>query len=232
MCRAFCISGSDGRVHAGDWSLDFALFALSPLMVSNIMAHIRLRELSTQQLPSHDIEVGEGAGDEEPMGILLQASVADLDEAELPFDHAEQVFDTSPDSGFGAVAFAICFTEWMAGVALVMGKVLGVRRVLQDGLRLPSIGAVAPYPGFLPMQQIGQRLGVMGIGRGGEHRVNQFGMAVYPDMGLHAEVPLVAFLGLAHLGVTAFRLVLGRGRSGDDRGIHNGASADLQPLEL
>jgi hypothetical protein len=45
----------------------------------------------------------------------------------------------------------------------------------------------------------------------------------------HPKMPLVALLGLVHLGVAGFRLVLGRGRSGDDRGIDDCALAHQQP---
>jgi hypothetical protein len=42
-------------------------------------------------------------------------------------------------------------------------------------------------------------------------------------MRLHPEIPLIAFLGLVHLRVTRFALVLGRGRGGDDGGINDRA---------
>jgi hypothetical protein len=40
-------------------------------------------------------------------------------------------------------------------------------------------------------------------------------------MRLHPEIPLIAFLGLVHLRVTRFALVLGRGRGGNDRRIND-----------
>lgn len=51
--------------------------------------------------------------------------------------------------------------------------------------------------------------------------MNQFRLAVYADMRLHAEIPLIAFPGLAHLGIARFRLVLGRGGGADDGGFYN-----------
>lgn len=62
-----------------DESADFVLFVLSVFIVAWVIAPIRLLELPAQQLPSCDIEVDESAGNEEPVGILLQVSVADLD---------------------------------------------------------------------------------------------------------------------------------------------------------
>ena len=42
-------------------------------------------------------------------------------------------------------------------------------------------------------------------------------------------MPLVALFGLVHLGIARLRLVLGRGRGGDDRGIDDCALAHQQP---
>ena len=51
-------------------------------------------------------------------------------------------------------------------------------------------------------------------------------------MGLHAEVALIALLGLAHVGVARLVLVLGRRRGVDDRGAHDRAGGYLHALGL
>ena len=56
------------------------------------------------------------------------------------------------------------------------------------------------------MQQITQNDRVVDVGRRGHHGVNQFAFAVDPDMGLHAEVPLIAFARLMHVRVRAIAL--------------------------
>jgi hypothetical protein len=62
-----------------------------------------------------------------------------------------------------------------------------------------------------------RRLGDVGfIGSGARDRVHQPRGDIDPDVGLHPEVPLLAFPGLVHLRVAALLLVLDRGRSGDD----------------
>ena len=53
--------------------------------------------------------------------------------------------------------------------------------------------------------------------------VHQLGLRVHPNVGLHAEVPLVALLNLVHLGVAFTALVLGRARCSNQGGIHHGA---------
>jgi len=51
------------------------------------------------------------------------------------------------------------------------------------------------------MQQLGQHGAVGDIGRGGDHRMDQLAAAVDAKMPLHAEIPLVALLGLMHLRI-------------------------------
>jgi hypothetical protein len=51
--------------------------------------------------------------------------------------------------------------------------------------------------------------------------VDQSDAAVGADMQLHAEIPLIALLALAHLRVAPLVFVLGRGRGGDQGGIYN-----------
>ena len=70
----------------------------------------------------------------------------------------------------------------------------------------------------------------MHIGRRRGDRMNDFRLAVHADMGLHAEVPLVAFLGLMHLGISFLRLVLRRTRRTDDGRIHDRPPVHLQAL--
>ena len=61
----------------------------------------------------------------------------------------------------------------------------------------------------------------MHVGGSERHRMHELALAVRADMRLHAEMPLVALLGLTHLGIARFRLVLGRGGGADDGGFYN-----------
>jgi len=53
----------------------------------------------------------------------------------------------------------------------------------------------------LPVQQLPQQVLVVHVSRGGSHQVDQVALGIDADVGLHAEVPMVAFLGLVHLGI-------------------------------
>ena len=63
-----------------------------------------------------------------------------------------------------------------------------------------------------------------------DHGVHQTGLRIHPNMGLHAEVPLVALLNLVHLGVALTGLVLGRARCSNQGGIHHGARLEQQAM--
>ena len=53
--------------------------------------------------------------------------------------------------------------------------------------------------------------------------MDQTGMGIDTNVGFHAEVPLIAFLGLMHLGVTLALLVFGGAGRFDDGGVYDGA---------
>src|SRR5439155_5651327 len=81
---------------------------------------------------------------------------------------------------------------------------------LLDNLSLSAISLITPYPGFFPVQQIGQHSRVGHMSRRGYGRMDDLGLAVHSYMGLHPEEPLVAFLGLVHLRIALLLSVLGR----------------------
>ena len=61
-------------------------------------------------------------------------------------------------------------------------------------------------------------------------RMNQLGLTIHPDMRLHAEVSLVAFLRLMHLRIPLLSPVLCRTGRTDDGRIHDGPPVHLQAV--
>ena len=92
------------------------------------------------------------------------------------------------------------------------------------------MAGVAKRVGLLTMQQGVGLDQVVDVARGTPHRVHQARLGVHADMGLHAEVPLIALLALVHLGVTFPAGALGRARRGDQRGVHHRAGLEQQTL--
>ena len=164
------------------------------------------------------------------MGILRQPAVADFGPSKDSLDHQEHRFDFRADLRLRAIAGALRLTQGPMAMGFGLDEALGIGSVVPDHVALPAVGRIAPHAGLLSMQQLRQHLAVMHIRRRGRHRMDQFGPAVHPDMGLHAEVPLVALLRLMHLRIPLLRAILRRTGRTDNGGIHDGAPADLQAL--
>ena len=76
---------------------------------------------------------------------------------------------------------------------------------------------------FFTVQQLMPLGDIIDVYGRSDDGVHQTGLRVHPNMGFHAEVPLVALLNLVHLGVALTGLVLGRARCSNQGGIHHGA---------
>src|SRR5215471_20643302 len=107
--------------------------------------------------------------------------------------------------GLGTIFRPLGLIHHTAAAVAAIGEILGLWCALPDHRPLAAIGLIAPHPGLLAMQQIGQHRAVGGIGWRGHHRVDQLAAAVDAKMRLHAEIPLVALLGLMHLGIAPCR---------------------------
>ena len=166
------------------------------------------------------------------MSILVQPTVSNFRESELPFDDAKLVLHFRPNSGLVPVPAALVISQRPVAAALRLSEVLGPWRAISNGLFLSGIGRITPYPGFLPMKQVRQHLGIVHVGRGGDHRMNKLCATVHTDVGLHPEVPLIALAGLVHIRVALLLFVLGRTRRIDDTGVNDGPAGYLQPVLL
>src|SRR6516164_4615138 len=181
-------------------------------------------------MASRHEQIGQSAGDQQTVGVLVEPAIAHLGEAEHPLDDPDRMFDPGPDLRLGPIFRPLNLIHDTAVAVAAIGEILRSRRMPADHRPLAAISLIAPHPGLLAMQQIGQHRAVGGIGRGGGHRMDQLGTAVDAKMSLHAEVPLVALLGLMHLGITRLLGVLGRRRRVDDRGVDDRAGGHLQSL--
>ena len=104
-----------------------------------------------------------------------------------------------------------CLT--LGAIRPCVGEVFGF-----EHLFLVGIGAVAIQARLIAMRQVAQLLAVVLVSCADTGAVHDTADTVYTDMSFHAEVPMPAFAGGVHLGVTRLGLVLngvGRGNDGD-----------------
>jgi hypothetical protein len=166
------------------------------------------------------------------MSIFGKTPVTNLGESKNTLDDTKHTLNFYSDSRYVPIAQPLSIRQRFIPAAFSLGKVFGFRRSGLNGFTLSRIGRITPDASFIAMQQIFKHLGVMNIGGHSRHRVDDFGFAVYANMGFHTKIPLITFLGLMHLRIALLVLVLGRTRRIDDAGIHNGAIGHLYPLRL
>src|SRR5690349_14958714 len=133
------------------------------------------------------------------VGVLRQAAIAYFHKPPHPLEGQKRMFDFRPHSRFSAVGLPIAWAQRAVPVRTLVGEVLGARGNPLELLALvfSPISAVAIQPALFTMQQIGQLLAVVHIGRSHARTVHQRALAIYADVDLHAEVPLIAFLRFA-----------------------------------
>jgi hypothetical protein len=82
------------------------------------------------------------------------------------------------------------------------------------------------------MQQVGQWMLIVHVGRRHHGAVGQPRAAVNANVHLHAKVPLLTFARLMHLGVSLVVGILGRAGRTNDGSVHDHAPAHLHPTSL
>ncbi len=166
------------------------------------------------------------------MSIFVQPTIPHFRESKLAFDDTELVFHLCPDAGFVSVPGSFIFSQFSVAAALRLSEVFGSWGVIGYCLPLTAVRRISPYARFLTMEQIGKNLRIVDVSRCCDHGMNELCATVDTDVGLHAEIPLIAFARLAHLRVALFLLVLCRAWSVDDAGINDGAAGNLHPVFL
>jgi len=162
--------------------------------------------------------------------VLDQSAVTGLLQAEAILDDVEGMLDLGANTGLDRFELVAQQVDFLAHIQRApFARAHGdVPANLTFGFR-PFLGALIPGVAealfLMTMKERLRLCDVIDVGRCADHRMYQPGVGIDADVRLHAEVPLIALLGLMHLGVTLALRVLGRGRGRDDRGINDGAFA-------
>ena len=92
------------------------------------------------QAPSSQVQIGQAAGDEEPIGILRQPTVPHFGPPKDPLDHQEDMFDFCADLRLGTIAGARRLAQGPMALGFGLDEVLGTGGVLPDHVALPASG--------------------------------------------------------------------------------------------
>ena len=172
--------------------------------------------------------------------VFDQAPIPSLAIAKLAFDHPEGVFHFGPNAGLellqlvyqGVYSFALLKSPALARHHDNLPFNPRVLRLNLLALGDAAVAGVCKYNSLFTVQQSLSLRDVVFIGSSTRNSVNQARLSVCANVGLHTEVPLVAFLGLVHLWVTLTRVVLGGARGCDQSGINDRACFEQQaPLD-
>src|SRR5215469_15060337 len=125
------------------------LVAASPCLRGLRASVDALRRLAAQQMPARDEQIGQCAGHDQAMSVLLQPAIAHLGKAEHPLDDPDRMFDPGPHFGLGTIFRPLDLIDDAAVPVAAIGEVLGLGGVLPDHRTLAAVGLIAPYAGLL-----------------------------------------------------------------------------------
>src|SRR6476660_1585078 len=104
-------------------------------------------------MPARHEPIGQCAGHEQAMGVLLEPTIAHLGKAEHPLDDSDRMLDPSPHFGLGAVFRPLDLIDNTAVAVAAIGEIPGLGRMLSDYRPLSAVGLIAPHAGLVAMQQ-------------------------------------------------------------------------------
>jgi len=126
------------------------------------------------------------------MSIFRQSPVTHFGQSKPPLDDAELRFHLGPPSGLVAVSGAFLLAQLSVSAAPDLGEVPRIRRTRGNRCPLTGISGIAPHLSLVSMQQVGEHLRIVDIGRGGGRRMNQLGVTVNADLELGAWMILAS----------------------------------------
>ena len=157
-----------------------------------------------QQPFARQHQIREAKQGKELLGVLVQAPVTGLLVVEQVLHHVEGMLHLGTDAGLQLLDPLEQLTQGRASQRFALAPFHG--HMPSDGNLLvlftllhPLVTRIGVDLGLLPTEQ---RLGlgdIVDVGGRAHHGVHQSRFGIHADVRLHAEMPLVAFLGLVHL---------------------------------
>src|SRR6516164_9214475 len=108
-----------------------------------------LRRRAAQQVAARDEQIGQSAGHQQTVGVLVEPAIAHLGEAKHPLDDPDRMFDPGPDLRLGAIFRPLDLIHDAAVAVTPIGEILGFWRAAgspragRDKPDRPTLGS--PY---------------------------------------------------------------------------------------
>lgn len=138
-------------------------------------------------------------------GVFRQPPIPHLRVAELPFDHPKRMLHLCPQAGLGVFIGVLQrlhrLAHLLAQARAQRNMPLHIAPLVLFALAHTLIARITQDQFFLTVQQPIDLRHIRHVGRRTHHRMHQARMQIAPDVRLHAEEVVIAFLGLVHLGV-------------------------------
>src|SRR4029453_2237418 len=98
--------------------------------------------LSSQQVTSCQVKIGQGRGHEQAMRVLGKAAVKHFGKTEDAFDDADGMLDLGPDPRLGAILGPFFRRQVAIAAPASLGEVLGFGALLRDNTFLSGVRGV------------------------------------------------------------------------------------------
>ena len=90
-------------------------------------------------MPAHHEQIGQCAGHDQAMSVLLQPAIAYLGKAEHPLDDPDRMFDPGPHFGLGTVFRPLDLIHDTAVAVAAIDEILGLWSMLPDHRPLAAV---------------------------------------------------------------------------------------------
>ena len=183
------------------------------------------------QLPARHPQIGQRKQSHQLRRVLGKTTVAHLGESKLALDDTKRVLHLDPHACLELLSLLGKRTTGRLLLLYAFARAHGHLPLHARGfgaLGCPLVARVSKYNLLISMQQPMTLRHIIDVGRCFDDGVYQAGVRIQTNVGLHAEMPLVALLYLMHLGVTLALAVLGRTGRSNQCGIDDRASLEHQ----
>ena len=141
--------------------------------------------------------------------VLGDTAISYFLETEASLDDPEGMLLVRTHARLTSIGFTIPIRQRSISVSALVGKVASMLGVMANDVALPSIRRVTVYTSLLAVKQSAQHRAVVHVCSGRCYAVDRSCPAIQADVRFHPEVPLIALLGLMHLGIAfAFRVLV------------------------